>query len=141
MKTQNQNFWPKFSYLGVSQNFVFGEVIPLCMRGHIWFVKFYFKWLITNYEANLYVIVALLFEFSVCIVYTVNNVFKVVLRQILYTKVLEILTLLQSPLTLRLCLHLSWQFSISYLYAQFLPTLPSVIGEIMQSFILESLFQ
>ncbi len=32
---KNQNFRHKFTFPGFSQNFVFGEVVPLCVRGHV----------------------------------------------------------------------------------------------------------
>ncbi len=35
VKTQNKNFRPKFTFVGFSQNFVFGKVVPLHVRGHI----------------------------------------------------------------------------------------------------------
>ncbi len=38
VRTQYKNFRPKFTFLGFSQNFVFGKVVPLCVRGHNYFI-------------------------------------------------------------------------------------------------------
>ncbi len=35
VKTQNQNFQHKFTFLGLSQNFVFSKMVPLSVRGHV----------------------------------------------------------------------------------------------------------